>query len=328
VRSTVPQAAFAQNVRDDHTTLPNFLVIGAEKCGTTALYHFLKQHPQIYMSPIKEPHFFCFEGHRPGIEEENPNNVPRRLPGPRHEPTDHITDIDAYRSLFQQVSGKTAVGEVSPAYIYFPKAVKRIQHYIPNAKLVAILRDPVDRAYSNFLHCVALGREPLTDFAQALEEEEIRVRNNWPSMWHYKRKGLYYHQLKRYFDAFEQDQIKVYLYEDLKADPSGLLRDIFLFLEVNPSFVADTSGQHNISGVPRNRALHAVYLYLNRPLVKRFVPTSLLEKWREPVRRWLLTRPPELSGDERKRLVEEIFREDILRLQELIDRDLSRWLEQ
>lgn len=294
--------------------MPNFLTIGAEKSGTTALYHYLRQHPQIYMSPVKEPNFFSLGGEKPEDR------------GPGHLPTSHVTDIEAYCKLFREVSGETAIGEASPAYLYQQKAVERIRHHIPDAKLIAILRDPVERAYSNFLHCISLGREPLADFEQALQEEEMRVRNNWRSLWHYKRKGFYYEQLKRYFDLFDENQIKVYLYEDLNEDPSGTLRDIFRFLEVDESFIPDTSARLNVSGVPRNKALHSLVTTLNRPTIKSFVPNRLLKALREPVRSRVLTKPPQLLPEVRGRLIE-VFREDILRLQELIDRDLSGWLE-
>lgn len=295
-------------------TMPNFLIIGAEKSGTTALYHYLNQHPQIYMSPVKEPNFFSLDGEKP---EDH---------GPGHLPTGHITDIEAYSKLFRGVTGETAIGEASPAYLYQQKAIERIRLYIPDANLIAILRDPVARAYSNFLHCISLGREPLADFEQALQEEEIRVQNNWRGLWHYKRKGFYYEQLKRYFDLFDKSQIRVYLYEDLNTDPSGTLRDIFHFLGVDESFIPDTSARLNVSGVPRNKALHSLVTNLNRPAMKKFIPNRALHALREPIRNRVLTKPPQLPPEVRGRLVE-VFREDILKLQELIDRDLSKWLE-
>lgn len=295
-------------------TMPNFLIIGAEKSGTTALYHYLKQHPQIYMSSVKEPNFFSLEG-------EKLDDL-----GPGHLPSGHITDIEDYRKLFRGVSDETSIGEASPAYLYQQKAAERIRHHIPDAKLIAILRDPVERAYSNFLHCISLGREPLEDFEQALQEEEMRVQNNWRGLWHYKRKGFYYEQLQRYFDLFDKSQMRVYLYEDLNEDPSGTLRDIFHFLEVDDSFIPDTSARFNVSGVPRNKALHSLVTNLNRPAIKRFIPIRVLHALREPVRDRILTEPPQLSPEVRGLLIE-VFREDILKLQELIDRDLSGWLE-
>src|SRR5918997_468574 len=157
-------------------TLPNFLIIGAMKSGTTALYYYLEQHPQIYMSPVKEPNFFC-SGGQEGWESKS------------------VTRIRAYQYLFKDVSDEKAIGEASHCYLYEPQAVARIQEHLPDAKLVAILRNPVDRAYSHFLHMVRNGTEPLTDFGQALEEEEIRADPH-RRFQDYIGRGLYYGQLR------------------------------------------------------------------------------------------------------------------------------------
>ncbi len=151
--------------------MPNFLIIGAAKAGTTALYSYLKQHPQIYMSPEKEPHFFAFEGEQPNFggtagKQEWLNRTV-------------ITDIETYRKQFQKVSREIAIGEASALYLYIPKAVERINHYIPDVKLITILRNPIERAYSAFLFQIRDELEPITDFAQALEEEKIRINKNW-----------------------------------------------------------------------------------------------------------------------------------------------------
>ncbi len=294
-------------------TMPNFLIIGAEKSGTTALYHYLKQHPQIYMSPVKEPDFFAFEGQKP------------KSAGPARFTTERITDIDAYQRLFDGVSGEKAIGEASPGYILVPEAPARIRNYIPEVKLIAVLRNPVERAYSNYLHARWLGFEPITDFAQALENEETRIRDGWGGLWRYKQKGFYYGQLRRYFDTFDEGQIRIYLYEDFRDNPVGVLRNIFSFLSVG-EFVPATNVRSNVSGVPRNKALHSAVVALNRPLLKKFIPNYLLQKLREPVRNATLAKPPELSPQVRRQLVE-VYREDILKLQDLIGRDLSGWLE-
>jgi Sulfotransferase family len=294
--------------------MPNFLIIGVEKAGTTALYHYLQQHPQIYMSPVKEPAFFLFDGEEPDER------------GPGHLPTSHITNIDDYRGLFRGVSSETAIGEASPAYIYNPRAPERIQYYIPDAKLIAILRNPVERAYSNFLHSKSLGREPLTDFTQALQEEEARIQDGWGGLWHYKRKGFYYEQLMRYLDRFDKDQIRVYLQEDLSNNPTEVLQDIFMFLDVESSFVPDVSTRYNLSGVPKNKALHTLVTTLNRPLLKKVLPAQVVRRLREPVRKRILAKPPQLPLEARRQLIE-AYREDILKLQDLIGRDLRKWLE-
>jgi Sulfotransferase family len=288
-------------------TMPNFLIIGAMKAGTTALYYYLEQHPQIYMSPVKEPDFFCFEG------EKNLDGSP-------------VTDIDTYRDLFKSVSGERAIGEASHCYLYEPRAVERIKHYVPEARFIAVLRNPVGRAHSHFLHRVRDGTEPLTDFARALREDAHRKNPQ-----DYVGRGLYHGQLKRYFDAFGRDQIRVYLYEDLSDAPLDTLRDAFRFLEVDDTFVPDVSLRRNVSGYPKYKTLDAV---LRRPslikqALKLYLPARL--RWRlstafDNLKTRNLTEPPSMPPEVQRQLIE-IYREDVLKLQELICRDLTGWLE-
>jgi hypothetical protein len=198
--------------------------------------------------------------------------------------------------------------------------------------LIAILRDPAERAYSQFLHLIRESREPLLDFSQALAAEDHRVQANWEWSWHYRRVGLYYHQLKRYFERFSREQIRVYLYEDFQNNPQGLLNDIFRFLGVDEHFMPDMSRRYNVSGVPRGvvaakiLALRREARAVLRPL-RPFLPARVskaglagLEKLynRNPVR-------PRLNPELRKVLVAS-YRDDILRLETLINRDLSPWL--
>lgn len=306
-------------------TMPNFLIIGAAKAGTTALYQFLKQHPQIYMSSLKEPHFFAFEGETLDFQ------GPRDQLGVEHM---LITDIEPYRALFQKVSQETAIGEASAMYLYSPKAPERIQHHIPDAKLIAILRDPVERAYSSFLHLVRDDREPFTDFAQALRDEETRIQKNWMPIWHYQQMGFYYAQLQRYFDRFKQSQIKVYLYEDLNANPTDLVQDIYRFLGVDAAFAPDVSQKYNVSGIHGNKIMHAMHAFLInphpaksilKPLFPKELRRSVIGQLANSLRNKNLVKP-QFSAETRQQLIQ-LYREDILRLQDLIQRDLSKWLE-
>ena len=292
-------------------TMPNFLIIGAMKSGTTALYYYLEQHPQIYMSPVKEPNFFC-SGGQEGSDSES------------------VTRIEAYQYLFKGVSDEKAIGEASHCYLYEPQAVALIQQHLPDAKLLAILRNPVDRAYSHFLHMVRTGTEPLTDFSQAVWEEAegaYQKRNRED----YVGRGRYYEQLKRYFDAFGRKQIKVHLYEDLSNTPIATLQDTFRFLEVDDSFVPDVSLRRNVSGYPKYKALDG---FLRRPssikgALKVYLPARL--RWRlskafDDLKTRNLVEPPAVQPEVRRQLVG-VYREDILKVQELIQRDLSGWLE-
>jgi hypothetical protein len=296
--------------------LPNFLIIGAQKAGTTSLYYYLKQHPEVYMSPEKETHFFSY------LDEEPVHG------GPGRPATAIIRDLAEYRRLFAGVAGERAVGEASPSYLYNERAPQRIGAYLPEAKLVAVLRQPADRAYSNFLHCLRSGREPLADFAAALEAEDRRVEENWGPLWHYRRKGYYHEQLSRYYELFEEDQIRVYLYEDLRERPEAVLADIFHFLEVDDAFVADTSERYNVSGVPRSRAARALVTRLNSvlPAVKPVLQRVLPYRVRQKIKGRVFEKPPGISPEVRAQLTEE-YREDVEKLQGLIGRDLSGWLE-
>lgn len=301
--------------------MPNFLVIGAQKAGTTSLYHYLAQHPQIYMSPLKEPAFFDFEGQEPDFCGPRDRELYRFV----------VTDIESYRQLFQRVSNEIAIGEASPHYLYSSRAPERIKHYIPNAKLIAILRNPVDRAYSGFLHAIRDEREPLTDFAQALREEEKRIEKNWEYLWRYKHMGFYYVQLKRYFSLFARSQIKVYLYEDLNNNTVALLRDICQFLNVDETLSFDMLNRHHVSGIPKNRLFNQLLIKL--PTIN-FVNISLKfllpsKKLRQRVYLNLKNQnlvKPKLPISVRNELIQ-LYREDILNLQDLIERDLSKWLE-
>ena len=298
-------------------TLPNFLIVGAAKSGTTALYHYLKQHPDIFMPElIKEPMFFS------GIHEglfKGPTQIYAR---------GKITTIDQYIALFQQANGQIAVGEASVPYLYYhartiPKIIEVLDKHI---KIIISLRHPAERAYSNYLHHVRDGLEPL-GFAEALEEESGRCREKWWWGYQYRDASRYYSQVKAYIDAFGRENIHVILYEDLKQQPQATLQGIFRFLAVDEQFVPDVSQRHNVSLVPKNPSLQD---FLRQPhivknLLKPLLPMGLHKKLKERVIRANMTRPPELDGAMRHRLVNE-FREDIEKLQMLLGRDLSSWL--
>ncbi len=291
-------------------TMPNFLIIGAMKSGTTALYYYLEQHPEIYMSPVKEPNFFSSQ------EQENA--------------ADAVTNIGSYQHLFRGGSGKKAIGEASHSYLYEPGAAAEIRRHLPEAKLLAILRNPIDRAHSHFLHMVRSGTEPLDDFAQALQEEEVGIHRE-RSFQDYVGRGLYYDQLKRYFGTFPREQVRVYLYEDLSGAPISTVQDAFRFLKVDDSFVPDVSLRRNVSGHPKYKTLDALLIRQSRikHAAKIYLPARM--RWRlskafDDLKTRNLVEPPPLQSEVRRQLIR-VYREDILKLQDLIHRDLSGWLE-
>ena len=298
--------------------LPNFLVIGAAKSGTSSLYQYLVQHPQVYGSRKKEPSFFAFEG----------ETVRFQGPGDEVYNNSVVTQLEDYTALFRGVSHEIAVGEASVVYLYSEKAPARIRHYIPGTKLIAILRNPVDRAISSYSHLLRDQREPNRDFSKALEAEEKRIAANWQHLWHYTRMGFYFNQLKRYFDLFPSKQIAVFTYDEFSSNPLETLQAIFRFLNVDTGFLPDTSYRHNVSGTPRSRLLHdfLVHPSLLKSGMKLLVPSSIrmqlqLALMRRNIKQGELEIPYATVD-----YLRELYRDDIVQLQRFIGKDLSGWL--
>lgn len=302
----------------DLTMMPTFLIIGAGKAGTTSLYAYLKQHPDIFMSPIKESNFFAYEATKA-------RGAQLDILKGRYWP---VKSAEQYHDLFRECSRERAIGEASPRYLTWPGTAQCIWDHVPDAKLIAILRDPVERAYSTYWMHVRNNREKRT-FSQAILDEERSMLNpEWKlGQMRYVQDGLYYENLSNYFELFDRRQIRIYLFEDLLHDATRLLSSIFEFLDVPEDFIPDVSVRHNVSGVSKTRILQPL-LGKSRvtKAIRRFLPTALREpaealqnKWRDRQ----LVKPP-MSSEIRSRLRER-FRSDILRLQDLIQRDLSAW---
>ena len=297
-------------------TLPNFIIVGAGKSGTESMYYYLKQHPEVYMSPTKETNFFALFGEAANFQ------------GPPDTMNDYsISDMEEYKAQFAGVASEKAIGEASPLYLYTPEAPVNIKQTLPEAKIVVILRNPVDRAFSCYLFKRSHMTETMDDFEQALEAEQARIDETWPWFWHYKTLGYYQDQLQRYYDLFDSEQVKVYLYDDFRADNIAVMQDLFGFIGVDDTFVPDVSLQHNFSGLPKNKFLQYI---LNGPnpvqsALKPLLPTTLRRKIVSKIKRKNLTKPT-ITPAMRKTLTE-VYREDILKLEKLLDRDLSSWLQ-
>ncbi len=282
--------------------LPNFLIIGAPRSGTTHLYKGLRQHPEIFMSDYKEPQFFAFEGHpRPGA----------------------LTDRRAYEALFDAASTYPAVGEASTLYLWSQQAPQGIQGSIPDAKLIAILRHPAERAFSQYTFQRFLKTEPLETFEAALAAEDARRRENATPFMLYREVGLYGQQIPRYQDLFSREQLLILLQDDLESNPDAVFRQIFGFLGVNPEFAPDLRHKTNASGVPQNQTMFEAVKKAGRA-VKRFLPETLATRLSGTAHETLLQRPA-MNDATRAGLIA-YFRDDILKTQHLIGRDLSHWL--
>jgi len=299
-------------------THPNFLLIGAQKAGTTALYHYLRQHPEVYMPEVKEPGFFAFEG-----EELNYRDHAGKAASICSYT---ITDPETYRRLFDGVEQERAVGEATTLYLHSEKAMSRIRSYVPDARLIAVLRHPVDRAYSAYMHAVREGREPIDDFEDALQAETRRVRNGWGFLWRYDTLSRYAAPVRRYLEAFEKEQVRFYLFDEFVESPKDLVQDLYAFLGCDPSFEPDTDVRYNASGTPKHPWLDRFLgrRHAMKEMIKPLLPASL----RRRAAMWLRNQnleKSELAPTVRRQLTRR-FENDVLELQTLLNRDLHHWL--
>lgn len=297
------------------TGLPDFLIIGAARAGTTALHSYLRQNPNVFMPKSKEPNFFCFEG----------ETLKCKGPGADYI-NNSVVDIEAYRAMFAPASEGSICGEASPLYLYSPKAPERIHHHIPDVRMVVILRNPIDQALSHYLYAVKQRIEPLDDFAEALEAEDERLAAGWQPLFGYSRFPRYAEQLSRYFRLFDRDQFLIRTYEDLQTDPQALIADITEFIGADTGFRPDVSSQLNAGGVPRSR-LFQDFLMKPNPvtgLIARVMPQEMRWKIRDRLSQVNLKRgiemPPRARAILRERLLPEIET-----LEQMLERDLSSW---
>ena len=285
-------------------TLPNFLVIGSGKAGTSSIGAYLDQHPQVFMSPVKEPNFFAYDAAEPGI----------LVWGSSREREYPVRDLTAYAALFDGVRDEVAIGEASTVYLESRDAPPRIRATLPGVRLVASLRDPVDRAYSSYWMGIRLGTES-RDIGQALHPGDDLVRA-----------GFYHSLLQRYVKLFERERLHVLLFDDLRSRPVEAMQSLYRFLEVDGRFVPDVRVRHNVGGVPRSRMLHTIFASRGLRAVARPLLRGRLRQALVGLRQRSLRRPPPLPEALRRSLIA-LYREDVLRLQQLLERDLSHWLE-
>ena len=285
-------------------TVPNFMIIGVAKAGTTSLFRYLDQHPQVFMCPMKGTNFFGYEDACAWRPDEGDPPLLRHF---------QVRTFDAYEAMFAGASGEIAVGEASPQYFRCPTAARRIRQCLPEVKLVASLRNPADRAFSGFLMRTRRG-EKVKSVYDELNSDSSHVIE-----------GFYYRRLKRYFDIFPRRQVKICVFEEFKRDPRAVLADLFAFLGVDRNFVPDTSVRHNPAGVPKSRLMNRLYY---NPIVIRAAKAVLpanMQGVAKRLRGQNLQLPPKCPADLRADLLR-LYRDDILKLETLLDRNLSMWL--
>ena len=293
--------------------LPTFIIVGAAKSGTTALYHWFNQHPGVYMSPVKEPHYFS--GLQPTFSGPGDDRFNQPI----------VTEWEEYCQLFAAGAEFSVRGEASPSYLdLYGPSIERMKASVPDAKIVILLRHPTTRAFSEYLHLVRDGRETLT-FRQALDAEEERIRQGWRRIWAHKARGRYAAAVEAYLKAFGRENVGVWLYENLRDHPEVTFREICRFVGASEDFTPFFS-QVNVGGVPR---IPVVHQWLNRPSgmmawIRRWMPAGLRTRLRQSVDQLNLGKMS--ISDEDRAYLNAYYRDEIAKLQVLLPGiDFSPW---
>ncbi len=267
--------------------LPNFFIIGVVKGGTTSLYNYLSQHPDIYLPPIKETNHFSKSDIRKedflktySLDVEIDLDKYIRLGMKEVVHIAHVNNEEHYKALFSKVENQRAIGEISNSYMICPSSASSIFEFNPSAKIIVMLRNPIQRAWSQYLMNIREAKSCHESFIQELKSDDSCEKKGWGVNHQYLELGKYAEQLQRYVDLFGREQILVLFHEDYKEDTAGTMSEICSFLEIDASFQFDTSQKSNISSLPR-------FGFLNKVLIesgilqglKKQVPRSLRRKF-------------------------------------------------
>ena len=302
---------------------PNLFIVGQPKSGTTALHQFLGQHPEIYMSSIKEPHFFCSDFH---LESDRAYGKQRFY---------DFRSESAYLQLFNKAKNVKVAGESSTNYLYSQVAAEKIYNFNPDAKIIIILREPAKFLYSLHSHYVKFTEENEPDFLTALaleddrqQEKVVSPRVTSPSYLYYSQRVQYYQQVKRYCDRFDPKQIKVIIFEEFKSANDTIFREVLEFLEVDPNFTPEYAAV-NVNKEVKFKAINSL---VNNPLAKSISKNLLSQEFNEFVRDNIVEKflwhqaPKAKMPDEIKTQLMEQYRPEVVKISELLDLDLiSKW---
>jgi len=301
-------------MKENNKKIPNFFIVGACKSGTSSLYEYLSQHPEIYMSPSKEPLYFVPE------DQVNPH---------------YYGEWGNYLKLFGDVRQEKAIGEASTPYLYYPESAKRIKETFPDSKIIILLRNPVEIAFSQYQHYFRISAEDFS-FEKALKMENERLNDpkfkvearKFHAGYYYMDRARLYRQVKCYKDHFGRQKVLIIFFKDLKNDPVKTCQRVFKFLGVDPAFRPDIE-IYNPAWTARFRLLNKLLLYPNKiDIFFRYLIPSI--RLRERLLKWILEKnrnyhkKPAINESTRIKLLEE-FREDIDNLEKLLNVELSHW---
>ena len=300
-------------------TMPDFFIAGVAKAGTTSMHAALARHPQLFLSRVKEPKFFLSDG------------PPPRSGGPGDVQTygEHVWRRENYEALFAPAPAGTLRGEATPFYLYDLAAQQRIAREVPDAKLILMLRDPVDRAHSNWAHLWGAGLEKEGDFLTACRLEDARRAAGWADFWHYIAQGRYGEQIENLFTLFPKEQVLILRYRDLRDEPLTTLNTVCSFLGVDRGYDLSVP-RENVSPYVEATAVNAVLraLLRNGAKVGHRFPVVARKAARGPILTVLQRHRgarPVVSPEHRAALLPE-FIDDVRRLEAVTGESYADWL--
>lgn len=284
----------------------NFFIAGAPKSGTTSLYQYLCQHKEIEMCSIKEPDFFSCTA----LKKEQ-----------TYYGNDPIQNLEKYNKLFSNKKDLLR-GEASVSYLFYDDVAKKIKKYNEKAKIIIILRNPVDRAFSHYLMDYRLGL--VSENFEDIINKRINHKNALLYYQQYVSVGEYYHQVERYMKVFGPEKLLIINYDDFKNNLAGTFEKICLFLNVSHTFKVDFTKSYNSFKRPRSKIVRWVYSFTRlRKILSQIIPKIAINY----IIKMLFTesKKPKLSSDARKFLVSH-YKDDIINLSKLLNQDLSSWI--
>jgi len=284
----------------------DFFIVGAPKAGTTSLYHYLNEHPEISMSSQKEPDYFS----NADIQNEG-----------MYYGKNRIDTIKKYHSLFDDNSESKLKGEASVSYLFYKNVPQNIKTYNPEAKIIIMLRDPIDRAFSHYLMDYRLGL--VSDSFEDIIDQKSVHKNAKLFYQQYIELSEYANQVKRYLNVFDGKEILFIEYEDLKMDVLGIVKKTYLFLGVNQGYEPDVNKKHNTYTMPKNSIIRFMYSFvILRNFLSFFFPKNLVDRVRAAL--FKNNKKPVLLYETRNRL-RKLFTNDVNALGEMLHKDFSRW---
>ena len=283
----------------------DFFIVGAPKAGTTSLYYYLNEHPEIEMSTQKETDFFSDSA----IQKQG-----------LYYGENRINTLEKYHNLFPTTQEKK-YGEASVSYLFYEDVPEKIKAYNSKGKIIIMLRNLVDRAFSHYLMDYRLGL-----ISSTLEEViECKSYNKKSKLFYqqYIELGLYFKQVKRYLEIFGSENIHIILYQDFKNDIEVVMKKVYHFLEVDSKFEPKVEKKYNTFSIPKNNFIRIVYSFVGlRKFLKFVIPENLVKRMKNTF--FKKDEKPELSLKLRKKM-NELFLHDINLLEDLLSKDLSIW---